>query len=150
MKSLWIGIFASILATSALFASVEPFDPAAELFAATETEGGCQLPDLTHLSASEIPAALEGTGIEVQPSLDAQVPTCPTVSLCSSVTNCGIRPVTCTSVLLGPCCSTGGLTVCCVVPRRIVVSTCNCACTVPSLPCPSACTTTLNVTRACV
>lgn len=149
MKSLMILASALILGAGALPASeVSLFDPAAPEFAASEG-GGCQLPDLTGLSDLEILAAIEGTGVEARPGVAAQAPLCPTLSQCSSIANCGINAGSCSSVILGPCCTTSsGLGLCCLPPKNIVVTTCNCTCT--ANPCAIACAGAKNVGRRCV
>jgi hypothetical protein len=53
-------------------------------------EGGCTLPDFTGLSPDQQLAAALAAGFQLNGAVDRQVPVCPTVFSCTSITNCGV------------------------------------------------------------
>jgi len=110
---------------------------------AAAQEGGCALPDLAGLSEDEKEAALLAAGFE--PSPTAAEWTCPVRFSCTSLTNCGIGPA-CGETDIGPCCTGGGHTYCCLF-GTIKVTTCPCKCTAPA--CASACVNSSNVQWSC-
>jgi len=99
--------------------------------------GGCQLPNLTGLTADQIAlAALEaGFMIDSAPT-PAAVPPCPVTFHCNSIANCGAGTA-CTVTSLGACCQPATGPKLCCISGSITVTTCPCRCT--ANPCAIQC-----------
>ena len=111
---------------------------------ATDSGGGCMLPDFTGMSADQVMAAGLAAGLQIAPT-EVQVPPCPTTFLCSSLTNCGAGA--CSVTPIGQCCMppAGPPAFCCI--NGIKKITCPCVCT--GNPCLALCGTSTEVRFHC-
>ena len=90
--------------------------------------GNCQLPDLAGLSPAQVAAAALGSGLKMTFVDTPAAPACPVTFHCNSIAGCA-RGLVCDAVILGPCCTDGGATLCCQNGGNLVETQCGCKCT---------------------
>jgi hypothetical protein len=107
---------------------------------------GCTLPDFAGLSEDQRLAAALAAGFQIDGAINRQVPICPTVFHCNSITNCGAG-APCSTTDIGQCCDPGGGGFICCASGTIKVRSCPCVCI--GSPCAIQCTTSTDVTMHC-
>jgi hypothetical protein len=112
---------------------------------ASDSGGGCMLPDLTGLSQEQILAAALEAGFQVSPT-DVQIPPCPTTFSCTSIPNCGAG-TPCTVSIIGQCCKPAGAPPICCANGPIKEKRCPCVCT--GSPCAFQCINSTDVKLIC-
>jgi hypothetical protein len=119
-------LLALLLVSSTLASAQAPAAPVAD---PRSGGGNCPLPDLAGLAPGEVPAAALNAGLQVAFASSPAVPACPVVFHCNSIGACAAGGV-CSATILGQCCGTGGVVICCATGNFVEVR-CPCKCTGP-------------------